>query len=57
MYVVFCGVAISMPIIPAAKIDKKMLAALLLPTWIQMQSHPTGGDIKAKLEVVEKALE
>jgi hypothetical protein len=36
-----------------------MLAALLLPSWLQMQSSPTGSiaSLKEGLKALEKALE
>jgi hypothetical protein len=49
-----------MPIFPVRQqVSRKMLAALLLPAWLQMQSNPTGSSasLKAGLKELEKVLE
>ena len=47
-----------MPIVPASKTSIKTLAALLLPSWLRLQSNPTGSidTVKAGLAELEKAL-
>lgn len=48
-----------MPFFPAAKTSRKTLAALLLPTWLNMQEHPIRSPevLKKELESLEKVLE
>lgn len=47
-----------MPIRPAPKTSSRVLAALLLPAWLQMQSSPTGSveSLKGRLDELEKVL-
>lgn len=47
-----------MPIVPAQKVSIKTLAALLLPSWLRLQSNPVGSmdTVKAGLDELEKAL-
>ncbi len=47
-----------MPIVPAQKASFKTLAALLLPSWLKLQSNPTGSldTVKAGLAELEKTL-
>ena len=48
-----------MPIFPVQQVSNKTLAALLLPSWLKMQSHPTGStaQLKEGLRELEEILE
>lgn len=48
-----------MPIVPALKPSRKVLAALLLPSYLQMQTSPTGSldSLRASMEELERMLE
>ncbi len=48
-----------MPIVSAQKVSFKTLAALLLPSWLKLQSNPTGSldTVKVGLDELEKVLE
>ncbi len=48
-----------MPIFPLQQPSNKVLAAFLLPSWLKMQSHPTGSaaQLKEGLKELEKILE
>ncbi|KKN60387.1 hypothetical protein LCGC14_0532210 [marine sediment metagenome] len=47
-----------MPIVPSKKATKKELAVFLLPSWLQLQTNPTGSieSIKVGLKELERAL-
>jgi hypothetical protein len=48
-----------MPIFPVRQPSRKVLAALMLPSWLQMQTNPTGSllALKEGLKELEKILE
>ncbi len=47
-----------MPIVRSPKPSWKMLAALLMPSWLQMQANPTGSveSLKQGMDELEKSL-